>query len=77
MLDTNRLPSWNELVFRTALTLVAVVFAAVLVSQLWNWAVVDYYHVTTQKLDILHTAAIILLARVLRSSVTLSIGDRN
>jgi len=75
MLDTAKLPSWNELVFRTALTLAAVVFAAVLVSQLWNWAVVNYYHWTGQQLDILHTAALLLLARVIRSSVTRSIGD--
>jgi hypothetical protein len=75
MLDTNKLPSWNELFLRTALTIVAVLFAAVLVSQLWNWAVVNYYHWTTQQLDIQHTAAILLLARVIRSSVTLSIGN--
>jgi hypothetical protein len=75
MLDTDRLPSWNELVLQTALTLIAIVFAAVLVSQLWNWAVVDYYHWTSQQLDTLHTAAVILLARVLGSSMTRSIGD--
>jgi len=75
MLNTDKLPSWNELVFRTALTLIAIMFSALLVSQLWNWSVVDYYHWTSQQLDTLHTAAIILLARVLRSSVTRSVGD--
>jgi hypothetical protein len=70
-INEKTLGEWAALAAKNALlTLTSAAIAALVVSWAWNWSVVDYYHWTASRLDILHTAAVLFLARVVRFHIT-------